>query len=514
MTTVRSSNQGVFLLPENITAGLFILLGFIGISHHEMWLDELHHWLLARDSGSLSELARNARYDVHPLLWNILLFMIAQFTSNPWWMQVLNILLTSVAAFLVLRYAPFPLIMKILVVFGYFFFYEYSIISRNYSLGMLLLFACCVLYRNRTSHYIFLAILLGALANTHLLCLFVSLSFFLALAIDYFVYQTLPIQAKRQALMGLLFYSMCVVIAFLQIAPPADSRIIAMTRHDPSLGGFDNSLSILTEAFLPLPRLDTINWWNTNAIIGYFFFRKDLVPVLILISAFLILWRRSIAAILFFTNAFTTVIFISIFQISSVRYYGFIFLSFIASVWISAYYPAGMNQQRKFSIKKIPRISFIYGILLIQCSAGLIAWVMDFKMPFSQGFNAAEYIRKQHPSTSIIAVSDCDVGVPLSGYLNQKLFYLSFNKAGSFCEWNLSGGKMNSDTLMERCLKLCSSGQPVLLIINSPLTENNLHPITDTISSHSNESIHLLQSFTGSIVKSENYFIYEVLCKK
>ena len=35
---------------------LFVLLGLIGILHHEMWRDELEIWLLARDSGSMREL--------------------------------------------------------------------------------------------------------------------------------------------------------------------------------------------------------------------------------------------------------------------------------------------------------------------------------------------------------------------------------------------------------------------------------------------------------------------------
>ena len=40
---------------------LFVLLGLIGILHHEMWCDELEIWLLARDSGSVRELFENIK---------------------------------------------------------------------------------------------------------------------------------------------------------------------------------------------------------------------------------------------------------------------------------------------------------------------------------------------------------------------------------------------------------------------------------------------------------------------
>lgn len=31
---------------------VYFVISLIGIQHHELWLDESHHWLLARDSGS------------------------------------------------------------------------------------------------------------------------------------------------------------------------------------------------------------------------------------------------------------------------------------------------------------------------------------------------------------------------------------------------------------------------------------------------------------------------------
>src|SRR5690349_8080021 len=66
----------------------FGTLSLQGVYHHEIWLDEAHHWLLARDSDSFSNLVYHARYDGHPLLWNLILFALTRFTYDPFWMQV------------------------------------------------------------------------------------------------------------------------------------------------------------------------------------------------------------------------------------------------------------------------------------------------------------------------------------------------------------------------------------------------------------------------------------------
>src|SRR4051812_5914996 len=96
---------------------VFLLLTVTGIFHHEIWLDEAHHWLLAKDSNSPGELFYNARYEGHPALWNMLLFILSRFTGNPLAMQLLNVLIATAGVFLFCRFAPFKMWMKAGVVF-------------------------------------------------------------------------------------------------------------------------------------------------------------------------------------------------------------------------------------------------------------------------------------------------------------------------------------------------------------------------------------------------------------
>src|SRR6185369_17729739 len=85
-------------------ASLFALLGIAGVTHHELWLDEAHHWMLAAYSGSLRELLSNARYDGHPPLWHVLLFVLGRFTTAPLAMQLLHVAISTAGVLLFLAH--------------------------------------------------------------------------------------------------------------------------------------------------------------------------------------------------------------------------------------------------------------------------------------------------------------------------------------------------------------------------------------------------------------------------
>jgi hypothetical protein len=58
-------------------------------------------------------------------------------------MQVVQWFFAVANATLVARFSPFSLKVKGLIIFSYFFLYEYAVISRIYSLGLFLLLCCC-----------------------------------------------------------------------------------------------------------------------------------------------------------------------------------------------------------------------------------------------------------------------------------------------------------------------------------------------------------------------------------
>src|SRR6186713_2793474 len=123
-----------------VTAGFFVI-ALIGMLSHEMWRDEHQAWLVARDANSLPQLLANMNYEGNPALWQFFLFLITRVTHDPIYMQAFHLLVATSFIFIFNRYAPLSNLHKILFSFGYFAIYEYAVISRSYSLGILLMFA-------------------------------------------------------------------------------------------------------------------------------------------------------------------------------------------------------------------------------------------------------------------------------------------------------------------------------------------------------------------------------------
>src|ERR1700677_1846062 len=113
---------------------IYCLVSVIGMYHHELWLDDVQHWLLARDSLSFVELNRNSIYDDHVPLWKYALYFLTHYISRvPLAIQVLHLVIINITVFIFLRNAPLNFIAKILIVFGYYFVFEYCLLCRNYA---------------------------------------------------------------------------------------------------------------------------------------------------------------------------------------------------------------------------------------------------------------------------------------------------------------------------------------------------------------------------------------------
>ncbi|MUL38781.1 hypothetical protein [Gloeocapsopsis dulcis] len=113
---------------------LFFLVSLIGILNHEMWLDELQAWLIAKDSTSLVDLFHNLRYEGHSGLWHINLYLISRFTQNPTAMQFFHLSIATASVYIFVRFAPFTRLQKILFSFGYFPFTSTTLLAETMAL--------------------------------------------------------------------------------------------------------------------------------------------------------------------------------------------------------------------------------------------------------------------------------------------------------------------------------------------------------------------------------------------
>ena len=148
---------------------LFAVLSAAVISFHEPWLDEAQAWLIARDASIPDMFLNLSHVEGHIPFWWLVLALPAKLgVPYETGLKAVNILM-AVAACAVFEFkSPFPNAFKIVFPFTYFFFYQYSIVTRPYMLLILALFLVAATFGSREERPVphFLSLVLLCLSDT------------------------------------------------------------------------------------------------------------------------------------------------------------------------------------------------------------------------------------------------------------------------------------------------------------------------------------------------------------
>jgi hypothetical protein len=407
-----------------------------------MWLDETQEWLMASDAHSISGMLENVKYSGHPHVWDFLLFILSRFTHNPFAVQVLHICISSLAVFLFLKYAPAPGIQKLCIVFGYYFLFEYNLISRNYSISWLCLVIFCVLFSMEKRNYLLLTLTLFILANTHLFSLVCSLPLF------FLVFQSFRNDSSvrdRELLFFLtaLFIS-GVAISIWSIIPADGTDIMRFNGVDLfSTDRFSKSFSFFVKGFYPIPDFTSTSWWNTNFIVSHLkVLGIILTPFLVIAPLFLFHESRKIIFFFYFSVLGIVLLEFYLKLFGGTRYAGFAFMILIVSLWLNQdkrnnSRPLFNDRWKSFFTKwkKYFSVPFLMSVFICQLFAGFFAFYSDYKNPFSEGKNVADYIRANSSSDALVIAQPFFSGPQVSAYLHKDLFYPDMDNFESFWQW-------------------------------------------------------------------------------
>ena len=254
---------------ELTVLGLYALFVSVVSALHEPWKDETQAWRLAIDSDGLRELAYNARYEGHPLLWHVLLQLVGYLSRSWWAAAVLHVVIACVGAWLVLRYAPFTRLQKVLLVFGYYAAYEYAVVVRPYGLGMMLAFVACIAWTAPRRRIGWSVVCLVLLANTTFIGTLLAMTMALAFAIDWAWPDDAARRPSKRALVvagsaAFLATVLVLAITVAQVRPPADAAYVGEPKSVTSISQWDVA-SIPTfelRALVPLARADGGVQWS------------------------------------------------------------------------------------------------------------------------------------------------------------------------------------------------------------------------------------------------------------
>src|ERR1700761_6405712 len=175
--------EGSASTPRDFLLALpFLVLLYVQLAHHVMWRDELNALAIAWASPTLSSLFWHIHREGHPWLWYLMLWIPSRFHQSILVLKVLQgIVSTAIILFVAFR-SPFRTWEKALVLAGYFFIFEYTVLSRMYGV-MLLLFVLYLWQRTtRPESPILGAVFLGLIASVDTLGIVLSFALLLEYA--------------------------------------------------------------------------------------------------------------------------------------------------------------------------------------------------------------------------------------------------------------------------------------------------------------------------------------------
>ena len=132
---------------------MFVVFYVIISIYHEPWFDEAQSWQIAKCASFKEILLDIPHYEGHPPLWWLILAVPAKI-GVPFeiGLKTIGFLITISSVFLILFYSPYPCLMRVILPFSYFVFYQYGIIVRPYSLMMLTFIIMVITFPQKDQH--------------------------------------------------------------------------------------------------------------------------------------------------------------------------------------------------------------------------------------------------------------------------------------------------------------------------------------------------------------------------
>ena len=402
--------------------GLIVLIlytgGLIFVScFHELWFDETQAWQIARCASFKEILTVVPRYEGHPPFWHLLLTVFAK-NGAPvdLTLKAINITFSTAAMALLIFRSPFPKAVRYILPFTYFFFYQYGVYSRPYSMIMLEFMLIAIFYKERNTkpwRYIFTLVLL-CLSHAYGIMLAGGLCLVWTFEIIVELYRNKKFvffwKDKR-------FYSLCFILAIAVIL-----IITILPADDCYYAGLDDKKSFKEEitnlgSYMILVIFPVESW--SGAVIGMYKI-KEYTAVLIaeaaiglLIWLFLIVLTKKNKKLFTFIVPYTMMTLFMSFNYMSVHHIGLSALYHVFIFWIMAEQDGGIKIPKlfikinnSFRTPVIRRI--IYGVGGIICLMPVVYSVgtsyMDIKGECGSS-KFAEIIKENHLENKKIMVS-------------------------------------------------------------------------------------------------------------
>jgi hypothetical protein len=477
----------------------FLVLLYIQLAHHVLWRDELNALAITWASPTIPSLFWHIHHEGHPWLWYVILWIPSRFTQSLLVLKVVQgIVSTAIILFVALR-SPFRMWEKALVLAGYFFVFEYTVLSRMYGV-MLLMFVLYLWQRTtRPESPILGAVFLGLIASVDTLGIILSFALLLEYAYTAFVRRhASPLFSRKTAVSASAVYAAILLFAIWSARPAAD--ISWRTTGKPFKDA--KSISHLYEALL---RFTILPFFPVRSPRSHFFWNPvlhrgslvDTVPMLVILGMVYISFRRrrNLLLLMGVTIAAGTALGHLIYP-GSERHLGVVFLAFLAAVWIV----------RAADPSVLLPIT-VYILLAISAVSSVWAVIGSWKRPFSYDKAAAEWIVANHlENMPLVGEEDTSV-IGVAEYLHRPIYMIECSCVDNYMLFSSRRDHFTKADAPQRLLEAAQfyHGAPLLFVRAYPMKQDEEEGLKSE-----GFQIEPLASFKEAEEIAENFFLYRL----
>lgn len=386
----------------------------------------------------------------------------------------------SLAIYLLLFKTRLPLLLKLLLPFGYFFLYEYGLFARSYSLVVLCMAIVISLYPMRLRYPGWYALAIVLLFNTHVLVFSFALSFTVLFLFD--IIQS----AKRNTRLWLSFVMM--LVGGLYLLP-----YLYLSKMSTVFGSDEaDHIALMMNAIGEGLMLSQEN--NMVAL------------VLLLLSCALLFARPGV--LLPLLGGLAGTLYILGYKYGGVlRHEGVVYLILLAAIAIHAYYEEDGQDLKNKRLNRYTKYSYLPLVLvtLVQIKPAVDKYTADISNPYSDAANAADYINQNGLDKKTIIAHQAWAGGAVAPYLPPgfRFYYAECDAYGTYYDYKQCYGSRKWEYAPDFALNTAYASfkgrlNEVVFLFNHPVQQQALRYLDL-----------LYQPAENTIREDEMFYIYK-----
>lgn len=468
---------------------------------HEVWADEVVILSFVTESDSLAGLIGSLRNYGHPPLFHILVYFGYKIFPHPFILKIVNTIICIAAVYIFSVKAPFSRLQKALFAGGILPLYIYPVFSRNYGLGMLLIFIVAILYKDRYQRIIPFSIFLVLLSYVHAHMFIVVSVIILSMFVEVvFIRENVTIQ--QPSFFKLAAGAVILVTGFVYLASfmmPNQTSLIFQTRSI-NISGLTNALT--RAVVLPGITFKGLFMWKSllaNIFIGGFY---------------VYFLRKRHLAVLFMSGVIAlTMFFILIYPSTAMRHQGALYLLMIFILWVDSY------STREFSIplKSLAGMqkymaankdAFFTILLIMHVCMAYPKISRDIRYPYSSTKALAQFIKKNPVYRQAIIVGEPEgMQESLAYYVDNRLYLYRESRFGKARTYNTKNNNTASlDDLLSAARQLQKNHDAkIIILMREKLDPQGPYVLGRMYGRTFSYSIDSLQDFLGATEKITSF---------